>query len=267
MKDKISVNKLNGLPGTLLYTLRARYLETKRDNGIINDPKSVEIMQSIDHDFSKFEVPPTMQISVCTRMEIFDEVTEKFLEENPDSTVVNLGCGLDTRFARIDNGRVLWYDLDIPDVIEIRKNFFYETERVKFIAKSVLDFSWVDEISKNRKTLFLAAGLLPYFTKDQVKNIILTIKNNFPNSEILFEAIAPWVARILHGPWDVNGIKTKFKWGIKKGKSFERWSEGIEFVKEYYHVDRYPDRWRLDGWLKFLPPPRKMVKIIHLRFS
>ena len=132
-----------------------------------------------------------MQISVCSRMEIFDEVTKKFLEENPDSAIVNLGCGLDTRFARVDNGLVLWYDLDLPEVIEIRKKFFQETERVKFIAKSVLDFSWVDEILKNKKTLFLAAGLLPYFTEAEVKSIIRTLKNNFPNSELLFEAISP----------------------------------------------------------------------------
>ena len=88
MKDKISVNKLVGVPGTLLYVLRARYKETKRRNGVINDPKSVEIMKAIDYDFSKFEVPWSMQISVCTRMEIFDEVTEKFLKKNSDSVVV-----------------------------------------------------------------------------------------------------------------------------------------------------------------------------------
>ena len=266
MKDKVSVDKLEGVPGTLLYTLRARYMETQRQNGVINDPKSVEIMEAINYDFSKFEVPWSMQISVCARMEIFDEVTKKFLEENPDSVVVNLGCGLDTRFARIDNGQVLWYDLDLPEVIEIRKNFFQETERYKFIAKSVLDFSWVNEIPKNRKILFLAAGLLPYFTKEQVKSIIITLKNNFPNSKLLFEAVAPWLVWILHGPPDVNGVKTKYKWGIKKGKSLENWSDGIQFLNEWYHVDRHPDRWRLSGWLRFLPPPRKMVKIIHLRF-
>jgi O-methyltransferase involved in polyketide biosynthesis len=265
MAGKISVNKLEGVRGTLLYALRARYMETRRQNGVINDPKSVEIMEAIDYDFSKFEVPWSMQISVCTRMEIFDEVTDKFLEENPDSAVVNLGCGLDTRFARVDIGRVLWYDLDLPEVIEIRKNFFQETERVKFIAKSVLDFSWVDEISKDRKTLFLAAGLLPYFTEDQVKSIIKTLKNNFLNSELLFEAISPWMVWISHGAPDVKGNNTVFKWGIKTGRSLEKWDNGIKFLEEWYYVDRYPHRWKYIGLLRFIPLLGKVVKSVHLR--
>lgn len=266
MENRISVNKLIGVPGTLLYVLRARYMETQRGDGVINDPKSVEIMEAIDYDFSKFEVPWSMQISVCVRMEIFDEVTMKFLKENPDSVVVNLGCGLDTRFPRVDNGQVLWYDLDLPDVIEIRKNFFQETERTRFIAKSVLDFTWIKEIPKNRKTLFLAAGLFPYFTEDQVKSIIKTLKTNFPNSELLFEAISPWVAWISHGTPDVKGVYAIFKWGIRTGKSLEKWDNGIQFLKEWYHVYRYPNRWKYIGLFRFIPLVGKMVKIVHVRF-
>jgi O-methyltransferase involved in polyketide biosynthesis len=207
-----------------------------------------------------------MQISVCIRMEIFDEVTRKFIKENPDSIVVDLGCGLDTRFPRVDNGQVLWYDLDLPDVIEIRKNFFQETERTRFIAQSVLDFTWVNEIPKNRKTLFLAAGLFPYFTKDQVESIIKTLKTNFPNSELLFEAISPWIAWISHGVPDVKGVYTKFKWGIRTGKSLEQWDNGIQFLREWYHIYRYPRRWKYIGLFRFIPLVGKMVKIVHVSF-
>ena len=79
MKDKISVKKLNGLPGTLLYTLRARYLETKRDDGIINDPKSVEIMESIDHDFSKFDFIAKSKILIAECTFVVDEHIERAL--------------------------------------------------------------------------------------------------------------------------------------------------------------------------------------------
>lgn len=264
MHGKISVNKLNGVPETLLYSLRARYRETKKPDGVINDPKSVEIMDSIDYDFSESEVPWAVQISVCTRTKIFDEITEKFLEENPGSVVVNLGCGLDTRFARVDNGRVLWYDLDLPEAIELRKHFFQETERLKFIAKSVLDFSWVDEIQKSKKTLFLAEGLLYFFTEDEVKSIIATIKNNFPKSELLFEVISPFLAKRVR--WPAN-IKLTFKWTAKTGKSLEKWDTGIQFLKEWNYLDVYPNRWRWMRLFRLMPPlKRTMTKTVHLRF-
>ena len=41
---------------------------------------------------------------------------------NPQAAVVHLGCGLDTRFERVDNGQVEWFDLDIPDVMALRES-------------------------------------------------------------------------------------------------------------------------------------------------
>ena len=142
MENKVSLEKLKGVPATLLIPLRARYLETQRDDGILKDPKSVEIINSVEHDFLEFELPWDGQMMVSARTEILDEAVRKFLSENPDSVVVNLGSGLDTRSGRVDDGSMLWYDLDLSECIELRKKFFEESDRFKFISKSVLDFSW-----------------------------------------------------------------------------------------------------------------------------
>ena len=103
MNSKVSLQKLEGVPRTLLIPLRGRYLETKRDEGIINDPKSVEIIDSLEHDFGESELPWDGQLLMAVRTEILDESINKFLADNPDSVVVNLGCGLDTRGGRIDD--------------------------------------------------------------------------------------------------------------------------------------------------------------------
>ena len=120
MEHKISLKKIKGVSKTLLIPLRGRYLETKRDGGIVDDPKSIEIIDAIEHDFTEVELPWVGQIMVSARTEILDEATKKFLTQYPDSVVVNLGCGLDTRIHRVDNGLVLWYDLDLPECIKLR---------------------------------------------------------------------------------------------------------------------------------------------------
>ena len=267
MSDKISLQMINGVSETLLIPLRGRYLETKRPGGVINDPKSVEIADLIDHKFSEIELPWDGQIMTSARTEILDEATEEFLRNNPDSVIVNLGCGLDTRAHRVDNGIVRWYDLDLPDCIKLRKNFFKQTDRFKFIAKSVLDFSWVDEIEKGKKTLFIAEGLFNYFNKADVKAIVMAIIDNFPDAEIIFEAYSPLVIKSWHRNPHVKKAFSMFKWGLHTGKSLEKWDDRITFIEEWSYLDRHPKRWRWIRHFRHIWPISKLMKIVHISFK
>ena len=266
MEAKVSLEKLKGVPHTLLIPLRGRYLETKRKDGIINDPKSVEIINSIEHDFSEHELPWVGQMMVTVRTEILDEAIKEFLELNPDCVIVNLGCGLDTRSHRVDNGRMLWYDLDLSECIELRERFFEETDRFKFIAKSVFDFSWIDCIAKGKRTLFVAEGLFNYFSEKEVKNIVLTIKDNFPNSEMLFEMYSPLIMKGWHKHPHIRKAYSLIKWGVESGKIFEKWDRGIRFLREWHYIDRYPKRWRWMRIFRYIKPLRNVMKVVHLRF-
>ena len=267
MNTKISLEKIHGIPETLLIPLRGRYLETKRHDGIINDPKSVEIVNSIDHDFTGDELPWDGQILMAARTEILDEITRKFLEDHPESVVVNLGCGLDTRVHRVDNGRVLWYELDLCECIEIREKFFQETDRIRFIPKSVMDFSWIDYIVKDRKTLFIAEGLLNYFSEKDVRAIVDAIKENFPDAEFVFEAYSKIITKSWHRTKQVRNAFSLFKWGIITGKKMEKWGRGIKFLKDLHYMDRHPKRWKWMRFLRYIPRFKKIMKIVHLRFE
>ena len=260
---------LTGVPETMLIPIRARYLESKRENGILSDPKSIEILDRIECDFSgKKEVSMGSQIGISIRTEILDEQASRFLAGNPDAVAVNLGCGLDTRFNRLDNGSVLWFDLDVPEAIELRKKFFPETDRFRFIPKSLTDFSWLETIPRNRPLLFLAEGLLMYFTEDEVKEILSKIGSACPGSEMLFEAMSPFIAKRTKRHADVKKYHAQFKWGIKTGAELEKWEQGIRFIEEWYyfdrHLDRFPFIFRL---LACVPAFRKGMKIVHIRFA
>lgn len=262
-------SKLTDVPETMLISLRARYLETKEKNGIINDPKSVEILDQIDCDFSgKKEVSIGSQKGTAIRTEILDELTLEFLAKNPDGVVVNLGCGLDTRYYRLNNRKVLWFDLDLPQSIQLRRNFFEETDTFKFIEKSVFDFSWTEQIPKGRPTLFIAEGLFMYFTEEEIKSILKNIRSNFTNAEIILEAMSPMMARNSNKHPDIKYRDVVFKWGIKTGKEMEKWGIGIEFIAEYFYFDRHQDKlpffYKLLSVFSFF---RKGMKIIHLKFT
>lgn len=265
-KEKV---KLKGVPETMLIPLRARYLESKKENGIIFDPKTIEILDRIECDFSeKKEVSIGSQVGVSIRTEILDEQVSKFLEKNPNAVVVNLGCGLDTRFHRIDNGSVIWYDLDVPEAIELRNKFFEETDRFKFISKSVTDFSWLETIPRNRPLLFIAEGLLMYFTEEEVKNLFSKTGSAHPESEMLFEAMSPFIAKRTKKHADVKKYHAQFKWGIKTGADLEQWKQGIKFIEEWYYFDRHQNRFPfVFRLLSLIPAFKKGMKIIHIKFN
>lgn len=195
MVEKIKV-KLNGTAETMLQSFYARAKYSKNKGHKFYDAKAVELVERIDYDFSLAEGDSTMCDGVIARTLVFDELVKDFISRNPDCTVVNIACGLDTRFYRMDNGRLKWFNLDLPEIIEIRNEIFDESGRVLNIGCSVLDFSWVKNINADGKVLFVVEGLSMYLTKDENAKMLEIIRKNFKNATVMLECLAKrWVNR------------------------------------------------------------------------
>ncbi|MBN1159651.1 MAG: class I SAM-dependent methyltransferase [Candidatus Diapherotrites archaeon] len=265
--SKISVDKLMDVSETSLLTAGARYLESLKEDGIIQDKKIIDIFNNLDYTVDPSKISKLTQVAIPVRTQILDTQTQTFLDKNPDGVVVNLGCGLDTRFARIDNGHVSWYDLDLPQVMEIRNNFFKETRRYKPIESNVLDLSWMEKIPKNKPTLFIAEGLLMYIPEKDVKALITNIKENFAGSEMLLEAFSPFLANNKKLHKDFRKRETGFNWGIESGKEINNWFEDNVFVDEWFYFDKYRNKWPIHFRIaSIIPKMMRVVKIIHLKF-
>lgn len=123
MSEKIQPT-INGSAETMLQSFYARAQYSKSKKHKFYDAKAVELVDKIDYDFSVAAKDSTMGKGVIARTIVFDEIVKNFIKENPDCTVVNIACGLDTRFYRMDNGKITWYNLDLPETIEIRNQIF-----------------------------------------------------------------------------------------------------------------------------------------------
>jgi O-methyltransferase involved in polyketide biosynthesis len=156
---------LGSIQKTLLLPLWGRAVETNKPRPLLTDPMAVRIVDSIDYDFSTIaaNISFVTQLAWIARSLHIDRTVREFLQQQPAATIVNLGCGLDTTFERVDNGRLSWIDLDLPDVIALRRQYVCEEQRRKFIACSMLDETWMDHVTNNSCVLFVAAGVLYYF--------------------------------------------------------------------------------------------------------
>ena len=245
----IDASVLRGVPETLLVPLFYRAKETRGENPLIKDNKAVEIIKSIDYDFSKCNKWMT-QSCVVIRTQIFQDVIKNFLNENPESVVINLAAGLDNRFEEMDNGKVKWFDLDLPEVIDIRKQFMYESERRKFVASDVLDFNWIDSLELQDKSvpvLIVAEGLLPYLPEDKVKQLLSVLSDNFSNCQIIMEIFG---SAVIGREWMVFEFKDikpvpKFHWSPHNAADVESWDSRFKMLSVENLFDRYPKRWRV----------------------
>ena len=180
MTERININ-LGNVQKTLFLPLWGRAEETKKKKPMLVDRTAARIIGQVDYDFSQMtqNLDDLSQIAWIKRSLICDQVIRKFLESYPEGTIVNIGCGLDTTFDRIDNGKLKWYDLDLSDVIELRRKFIQESGRRKFIASSFLENEWLNGIEVKGNVFFIAAGVLYYFEENQVKDFILRLTDKF----------------------------------------------------------------------------------------
>jgi len=232
---------------TLFMPLWGRAKLTQQGNPILKDPKAVEIVQrlegidfaEIDQAFSDF-----FNAAWIIRAKMFDLAVGDFLTESPRGNVVNLGAGVDTTFFRVDNGFVRWHDLDLPDVIALRKKLIAEAPRSKCIASSMFDPGWMETFqSRGERTLFLAGGVLYYFSEAQVKALLSDLAEHFPGGEIVMDTISeasiPYVNK---GLTDSGNASALVKWGLSDAKVISEWDSRLTVMEYYPMCSRAPHR-------------------------
>ena len=209
---------LDGVMETLLITLYARAKDATSANPFIGDKKSLEIINQLDYDFSKFEKGKGSYFGVLARVSVMDKVTRAFIQKYPNAKIVSLGCGLDTRFERVDNGQIEWYNLDFPEVMEKRKLFFEENPRVINLPFSALDEIWTKEIkSDDRELLILSEGVLMYLTEEQVKSLLNLLTANFSSFTAYFDLCHKVMIKQGKRHDTVKHTKTEFHFGVVDG--------------------------------------------------
>jgi O-methyltransferase involved in polyketide biosynthesis len=200
---------------------------------------------------------------------LLDREVSRFLTRNPLAVIVNLGAGLDTRHARLRVSDSDWYDLDVPDVIEVRRLFFTEDENYHFISKSMFDYSWMDDIHySDRKVLIVAEGLFMYFEEKELKELMNNICRRFQGAEMLVEVMGPAIVGKSRKHDSLSKIENapEFKWGIKDSKELERWNPRIRLIDEWCYFDYHKKRAGLIGYIVRFPFIRSKIapRIVHL---
>ena len=235
--------QLGRVQETLLIPLYARAAETLRKRPILKDPKAVEMVESIDWDFRRFA--QRIRVLACVlRTAMYDEWVKGFLSRHPEGTVVEIGAGLNTRFERLDNGTLHWFDLDLPDAMELRRKFFADSGRRTSLAGSILDPGWIAAVRQSPGPYcFVAEAVFVYLTEQEVKTALALIAGNFPHAAIAFDTAT--LRAVTGGNKDHARRKlgARFTWACEDPAEIERWKIGLRLVESRSALD-LPDSLR-----------------------
>ncbi len=175
---------------TLLITLQAKALDYISKNSILKDRKAYEIFRTLDYDFSKLRSDDDDRVG-SVRAKQVDDWVEEFISANRNAVVLYLGCGLDTRIARVRPPlTVTWFDIDYPEVIKLRKEFFKEGSNYRMISSSITNPKWLVKIPKNRPVMIVAEGVFEYLSEKDIKNLLNRLTSNFSAGRIAFDALS-----------------------------------------------------------------------------
>jgi len=265
--------ELGSVQETLLLPLWGRAVESKKDRPLLDDKKAVSIIENIKYDFTKIssKVSKLSMASWIARSIFFDDAIKSFIKDFPKATVVNIGCGLDTTFDRIDNGKIQWIDLDLPDVIKLRRQYIAESERRQFIDKSVFDPSWMVGINDLNGILLLFAGVLYYFEENKIKELFSSIGKAFSPVDILFDYSSKRGIEVANKQVIKKGGMDEvanLRWGLDSLKELETWGMKISILEDMPmfkdHQKRYP--WKKRIGMK-ISDGLKIMSLAHIRIG
>lgn len=279
--------EMAGVPETMIQTLYARAMESEREGHLIYDKKAMEIVKEMDYDFTKAKEDAMMRNGVVARTIVLDELVQNYVTAHPNAVVINIACGLDTRFYRVDNGKLRWFNLDLPVTIEVRKKFLEETGRVSVLPHSAMDEAWAEEVHKTlseeekadkkdkengkaneketRPTLVIMEGLTMYLSLEEVRKIFEIIRNHFTDATVLVETMSPFVVKHIKEK-SIEASKAKFTWGIKNGRTLAKELPGFEAVKDISLVEGMKKLYPVYGIIGKIPAVRNISnQIIELK--
>lgn len=206
MERKYHIER-NTVQETLVIPMYGRMKSSQLYPFLFKDDGAARLMSRIDYDFSSLESNSrnAMQrfgfLEVAVRQYNPAWEVRDYLKTHPNATVVNLGCGLDDTGRHCDNGTCKIYNIDYPDVIEVRNDLIPPGAREVNIACDLNDTSWFQAIDASGGAVFFASGVFYYFLRSQVQKLVTAMDAAFPGGRLVFDAANRTAVKLMLKTW------------------------------------------------------------------
>jgi O-methyltransferase involved in polyketide biosynthesis len=244
---------LSQVSRTAILLLICRAIETEKKQSGFDDPLAVlcleRLMSTASEEDKRWIIRKKRMYegiqardakAGVRRLMAFDKIANRFIAGNPKCTVINLACGFDTRFWRIEHEKCRYIELDLPEVIQLKKEMLKDHLDYEMMGGSVLDTSWIDQVTSNGKAGFLliAEGLFPWIPQPDAKRLFKEIGERFDRSQLVLDTVPE---KYTKGIWKKLfrlhsriewGLDVSWVFGIKDPHELEAYGNGLKVIGE-----------------------------------
>jgi O-methyltransferase involved in polyketide biosynthesis len=235
------VTDVRGVPATMLITVSARALADRlRPEMGFRDSAAEELVSALGIDPHEYCTFPPALVATVYRSKVFDRVTRSFCDRHASAVVFNLACGLATTYDRLDlDDQVTWIDVDLPEVVAVRRRFFADTPQRTAMVGDITDpalYELVADRAGGRPTLVLMEGILYYLGVDDVRltfeQLAHALDGVGAECELAFDVASPsGVALSNARNTDTRRTRTEFQWGCRGFDELATWDPRLELIE------------------------------------
>lgn len=244
------MGKLQGVADTLYIPLAARIYVSEHFPEYFYDEKALSLKGEMPYDEIAAKSSQYFQMAGACRFFNTDRMIRSFISLNGRCNIVNLGCGLETSYFRIqpDPDQVTFYEMDLPQVIESRRKVLGEGRNEILIGGDMFDFHWAEGIDPELPTMITVIGVFQYFKEEDVLRFLSGVRQRFPNAELVFDAM-PYNALKKANDYirKTGNTSAELHFGVDDGKAFAE-KCGLRLIEQcpFFSEARKQLKWKLN---------------------
>lgn len=236
---------LSGSTRTLFLTLRARAEEHNRPDRLFDDQWSADWQpHAPQYDDYDAWYNPTFQTMCAVRTRLIDDVVTDFLANRDSALVIDLGAGFSTRYYRVGQASTRWIELDLQEVVTIRRKIDIEVTEHWFIGADVSTGKWLDKLPdfEPENILLIAEGLLMFMPAESVAKTFQLLTEHFSGATFVFDVVNKGYLEQTEETY--KRIHAPLRWSVHER---ELSTYGLKVASTHYLLSQYPERWDMVG--------------------
>ncbi len=221
---------MNSVNKTLYIPLYGKSYVSKKGI-ILKDTKAEEIWEKSGFPLKGKSKSKWLAYYMGMRSKVFDNWLKKQMENDKEAIILHIGCGMDSRIERVGTSGHDWYDVDFPDVIVERKQFYKETDEYHMVESDARENTWISTLPANKNAIILMEGVSMYFQLEELKKLLTGLCEHFCHVSLLMDCYTVFAAKASKYKNPINEVGVTTVYGIDDPHVLEE-GTGLTFVEE-----------------------------------
>jgi methyltransferase (TIGR00027 family) len=192
---------IDAVASTAFYCCGVRMLDAQQRAPICGDTFAARFMQAQGLSvFRAFEPLRSANAANLARHRSIDDFLRARLAREPDTLIVLLGCGFDTRAFRLRGGD--WLEVDAPGLIAFKQTCLPQSECPNPLQRIGLDFATapLDSVAAfkldTKPVIVVVEGVFAYLSETQVRHTLQALQQLWPRHTLVCDILTRAFARV-----------------------------------------------------------------------